>query len=283
MAKLILTFLACFVLVACSGGGDAPTDARPSSPAPAPAEVFLFVGQSNMLGADALVVPANGVQDLVEAGLQTDADRAARFTMGSARLRSEWGDVRGHAGYWLSEPTIGGQTVKVHGPEVGFVRAIGRPVHIIKYADNYLALENGRSAWVSPGSRWNAWQAFIDHQLAALAQPYRIAGIVWFQGIDDGLLQRDKASYKADLRQVLKDLRAKFGAVPAVIIREIDSQLAGSSAMAPIRAAQLEVAAEAGNAWADADGAELATLHHLSSAGQLLVGQRAAASMQRLH
>jgi hypothetical protein len=147
-------------------------------------------------------------------------------------------------------------------------------VAVIKYTDNFRALENSRSPWVPPGTRWTAWQAFVDHQLAALGRPYRIAGVAWFQGIDDGYIGRDRTAYTADLRAIVAGVRSKFGAVPFVLARSVDSRLVGPARMAPIRAGQVEVGADPGNAWIDVDDLPTVNVHHLTAAAQRVVGQR---------
>lgn len=284
MRSFFLSLIAA-LLTACGGGGsDAGAPSAPSKPSqtPPPLKVFILVGQSNMLGADALVDPTTGVKDLAELGLQTAVDQSTAFTFSTRAIQAPWGDVRGHAGYWLSEPQIGNQTVKVMGPEVGFSRELGGNIAIVKYADNYLATEGGRSAWVKPGSRWTEWQNFVDQRLAAIGQPYEVAGFVWFQGIDDGFLGRGQEAYAADLRKVLADLRSKFGDKPAVIVQELNSVLVGPTGMAPIRAAQNDVAKELRNAIVDVDGLPLATAHHLSGTAQLEVGRRVGVAMKRL-
>jgi hypothetical protein len=269
-----IAWLAVALLAACGGGGDAPP-----APAAPPLQVVIFAGQSNMAGADAIISPSR-TEDLADTGQQTDADRSARFTSTTMGLAYQWGDIRGHRGASLGETTVNGKPVKVHGPEVGFSRSIGHRVAIIKFADNFTALENGRSPWVAPGSRWRAWQAFVDGQLATLGEPYKVVGFVWQQGIDDALLQRDGAAYEADLRQVAADLRARFGPLPFVLARSVNSPIAGGAAMAPIRAAQVAVGESAGNAWIDVDDlGPFVNAHHLTAAAQLVAGRRFAEAM----
>lgn len=263
-----LSLVACAALTACGGGGDSQASEQPL-------QVFIFAGQSNMLGSDALIAPTNGVQDLVDIQQQTDTDRASRLAFRSRLLSYDWGDIRGHNGYHIGMSSIDGKPVKVHGPEVGFDRRMGGNIYVIKYADNFTELENGRSPWVKGGSRWVAWQAFVDAQLASIGKPYVIAGFVWDQGIDDAMLIRDKAAYKADLQLVAHDLRAKFGNKPFILARVVDSPIAGEVAMAPIRDAQVEVGQEPGNAWINVDdlGPYVAS-HHMTSAAHLVSGKR---------
>ena len=269
----VLLLAACVVLSAC-GGGDESADTDPAEVSAPPIRVFIFAGQSNMNGSDAVISVDTGVLDLVDMGLQTDLDRSSLFTMSNPFVSYAWGDIRGHDGFLNKQALIGGKPVKVHGPEVGFNRAIGGNVAIIKYTNNYAVLENGRSPWVKPGSRWTSWQSFVDRQLSSLGRPYEVVGVVWFQGIDDGVLSRSRDDYQADLVQVLADVRSRFGDVPVVLGRSVNSPIAGGTAMAPIRAAQVEVGAMPGNAWIDVDDLEVVADHHLSSAAQLEAGKR---------
>jgi len=268
-----LIFSVCLFIAACGGGEESETPEQTASTTP-PVPVFVFAGQSNMNGSDAVISTMTGVQDLVDMGLQSDVDRSALFTMATPNASYAWGDIRGHDGYYNRSAFIDGKPVKVHGPEVGFNRTLGGNIAIVKYAANYPALEKGRSAWVKPGSRWTAWQDFVDQQLSSLGRPYQIVGVVWLQGIDDGMLNRSQEAYQADLIQQLADLRAKFGNVPVVLGRSVNSPIAGAAAMAPIRAAQVEVGNMPGNAWIDVDDLQIVADHHLSSAAQLTAGQR---------
>lgn len=258
------------LLAGCGGGGSDE-----------PVHVFIFAGQSNMAGSDATIT-ADMVHDLADAGMQTDVDRTALFTFQGGASSYPWGDIRGHEGVSLGRNYLTPDTthhVKVHGPEVGFNRAMGGNIAIIKYADNYTSLEGGRSAWVAPGTRWTAWQAFVDKQLAALGRPYVIEGFVWFQGIDDGLLARDHDSYKADLEKIAADLRAKYGNHPLILGQSVNSPIAGSAAMAPIRWAQVEVGGESGNALITVDDlGPYVNSHHLCESSQVIAGQRFAAA-----
>lgn len=281
--KRILALLAATLLTACGGGGGAPEPApQPLPQQPSALRVFIFAGQSSMNGADAVIAPSLTL-DLVETSQQTDADRSGLFTMASPSISHPWGDIRGHAGTWNGEPVIDGRTVKVHGPEVGFNRAMGGGVAIIKHANNYQALEAGRSAWVRPGSRWQLWQTYVDAQLAALNRPYVVAGVIWFQGIDDAVLSRGKAEYQADLVQIAADVRAKFGNIPFIIGRSVNSSIVGASAMVPIRQAQTEVGGLPGNGLVSVDDlGPYPGHHHLSAAAHLVAGQRFASEYLRL-
>lgn len=247
--------------------------------------LYIAAGQSNMLGADALV---NGVgtQDMEDAGVQTEDDRRGLITFndGSSLVYKTpggpWGDIRGHLGTSLGVPGF-----YVHGPEVGFNRSAnvdGLPnVAVIKFADNFGALESGKSPWVKPGSLYTALAAHINSSLSALASlgyTTNFKGFLWAQGIDDALLGRTQAQYSADLTQIISDLRSDFGipTSPFIIERSVDSPIAGAGPMAEIRNGQVAVA------MADADAQYFSVddltpyvnSHHLTSASQITAGER---------
>jgi hypothetical protein len=247
-------------------------------------DVWIFAGQSNMFGADAVIDGTDKTLDLVEKGIQTAADAAAKFALGSPFTYGP-GDIRGHQGTSFGVNNVGGVPIMVHGPEVGFNRTLYAQGYastfIIKYGANFTALESGKSPWVPGGSIWTAWQSFVDAQLAAITaagNTYRIMGFCWCQGIDDALRSRTQADYMVDLRTIISAMRTKFGGMPWVMARSIDSQIAGSAAMAPIRQGQVAVAADSGNGWTDLDDlTPYVNTHHMSSASQLTNGQRMAA------
>lgn len=244
--------------------------------------VFVMAGQSNMLGADAVIDQATKDKDLVQALKQSVADESSLFVQGG-HFTTAWGPIRGHSITYLGEPLYQGNQVKGHGPEVGLSRALGGGIACVKFSMNYSALSGGRSPWVSGGPLWAAWQAFVDSSLASLGRPYTIAAFCWTQGIDDGLLHRSQTDYRTDLTQIAADLRAKFGNAPFITARSINSAAVGSSFMAPIRAAQLEVGALAGNAWIDLDDlTPYVNTHHMTAANQLRHGERFAAAYKAL-
>ncbi len=65
--------------------------------------------------------------------------------------------------------------------------------------------------------------AFFDAALAEIVtagHTYNLAGICWHQGIDDGLLTRSEANYTADLRQIVADMRTRYGKnLPFILAR----------------------------------------------------------------
>lgn len=249
-------------------------------------DVFILGGQSNMFGADAVIDNTDKTLDLAEKGTQTAADLAALFRLGGPTYTFAWGAIKGHQGTSLGVDNVAAVPIQVHGPEVGLNRTLydagATPLAITKYANNFAALETGRSPWVSPRALWTAWQAEVDDALAdliTLGHTYTIVALCWHQGIDDGLLARSQVNYEADLRQIISDLRLKFGAdLPFILARSVNSAIVGSTNMAPIRAGQVAVAADVNNAMVDVDDlTPYVNTHHLSAASQIIQGNRFAA------
>lgn len=247
--------------------------------------VFIFAGQSNMAGADALIA-GTGLQNMVDAGLQTEADQNTLFTYGAAfdPANSDsyaWGDIRGH----LTKNKY------VHGPEVGFARTLYaagvRDIAIIKVANNFSVPSTGPWPWTNanPNSTspdfYNQWSKFVADRLTELTNmgnTYTIAGIVWDEGIDDALNGATQAQYQADLTALIARLRADYGTstMPFVLARS-KSPMPNPTAMNAVRAAQVAVAAADPSArWVDTDDLTNVKTHHFSSANQLVIGQREA-------
>ncbi len=247
-------------------------------------QVFLFAGQSNMAGADAIVPDPPGF-------VQQEADRVSLFTYGPGPGKAQtpgyhpWGDIRGHP--WSrgdSAPRI------IHGPEVGFGRRLYaadvRDIAIIKVAGN-IPLQEPRWLWGSGETFFENWTGFVDDRLAELQRQghgYTVAGFVWHQGIDDGLNPARARTYGENLRQLIAALRQRYGSpnAPFILARSVYSEIAvkrtGSgpaSPMALVRAAQVAVAEEDPHAaWIDVDDQENVRIHHFTSPGQLVLGRR---------
>lgn len=250
--------------------------------------VHIMAGQSNMHGADAVINVSTKTLSLAANGTQTAADLAALFKLGGAAYTTPLAAINGHQGTSLGVDNVAGAPIMVHGPEVGLNRTLyasssANRVYL-KYTDNFSALESGKSPWAPSGTRWTAWQAFVDAQLAAITaagNTYTIVGFFWAQGIDDGLLARTKASYTSDLRAIITALRTKFGlTIPFILSRSINSAIAGSTNMAPIREGQLEVAADQYNYWVDLDDlTPYVNTHHMTSVNQIIHGNRYATTL----
>jgi hypothetical protein len=253
--------------------------------------VFLFAGQSNMAGADALVA-GTGAQDLVGAGLQTDADRSALFTYSLGFNAGNvptypvnspgygWGDIRGHMGSSFSQ--LG---YSVIGPEVGFNRALYahgvRDAAIIAVSNNINTL-GPPWPWtnrIAPNNYYAQWSSFVNARLAELTShgdTYTIAGFVWDQGIDDAILGSTQAQYQANLTNLITQLRTDYGTptTPFVLVTS-KSTMANPTYMAAVRAAQVAVAeADPYAAWVTSDDLPNVNTHHFSADSQLVIGQR---------
>lgn len=243
--------------------------------------VFLFAGQSNMAGADAIVADPPGFR-------QTDADRATRFTAAplpegeSAPIYLKWGDIRGHR---ASPP---GKLV--HGPEVGFARELHRAgwrnVAIIKVSGNFTR-DVERWPWEPDGVLYEAWTRFAGARLAELQAQgyrYRVRGFVWHQGIDDAIHGKLAASHQANLTRLIGVLRRRYGdeKTPFVLARSVDSPIAweitGSGQndpMAVVRRAQVAVATSVPHTgWIDVDDLPNVNRHHFTAEAQLVIGKR---------
>ena len=247
-------------------------------------QVFLFAGQSNMAGADAIVPDPPGF-------VQQEADRVSLFTYGPGPGKAEtpryhlWSDIRGHR--WSRGD---GPTHLIHGPEVGFARRLHeagvRDIAIIKVAGN-IPLKEPQWLW-SPGERFfQDWTRFVDERLAELERQghgYTVAGFVWHQGIDDALNPVRARTYEENLRKLIAALRQRYRCprAPFILARSVYSQIATNrtgdgptSPMARVRGAQVVVAEEDPlAAWIDVDDQENMRLHHFTSAGQLVLGGR---------
>lgn len=256
-------------------------------------KVFLFAGQSNMAGADSLIAE-DGARDLASAGLQTEADRAALFCSG--RIGGDgkdrpWGDIRGHTGSSFGEfSDRHGRPFCVHGPEVGFARALFaagiRGIAIIKtYGNIPKALPGSTWPWgkgreAQSPDYYGQWQVFVRDRLAALAaggHAWEVAGFVWHQGIDDGTNGESAETYAKRLTKLIADLREEYRAqgAPFILARSFNSPIATPARMAPIRKAQMRVAEQVPRAaWVDVDDQRTVNQHHFTAAGQLVIGRR---------
>ncbi len=247
-------------------------------------QVFLFAGQSNMAGADAIVADPPGF-------VQQEADRISLFTYGPGPGKAEtsgyhpWGAIRGHP--WSRGA---GPLHLIHGPEVSFARRLHevgvRDIAIIKVAGN-VPLKEPRWLW-SPGERFfQDWTRFVDERLAELERQghgYTVAGFVWHQGIDDGLNPARARTYGENLRKLIAALRQRYGSprAPFILARSVYSRIAvnrtgdgPTSPMARVRGAQVAVAEEDPHAaWIDVDDQENVRIHHFTSSGQLVLGGR---------
>jgi len=232
-----------------------------------------------MAGADSEVSVPPGFQ-------QTAADRETRFTTaplpdGESSLRYlPWGEFKGHEA----------KGKLVHGPEVGFARALHsagwRDVAIIKVYANF-----GRDArvwpWGEGGELFAAWTKVVDARLAEIAsegRTTRICGFVWHQGIDDAIHGTLASQYQRNLSDLIGVLRKRYATdqTPFVLARSVNSRLAqplpdpeNKSPMAQVRSAQVNIGEYVPYAaWIDVDDLPNVNTHHFSADSQLMIGRR---------
>jgi hypothetical protein len=239
----------------------------------------LFAGQSNMAGADAEVAVPPGFQ-------QTAADRATRFTTAPLQGGEKsprylpWGEIKGHEA----------KGKLVHGPEVGFARALHsagwRDVAIIKVFANFRR-DATSWPWAEQGELFATWTKFVDARLAEIeseGRTTRIRGFVWHQGIDDAIHGQFASQYEQNLIDLIGVLRKRYAThhTPFVLARSVNSRIAQAiypaeteSPMAQVRRAQMRVGETVPDAaWIDVDDLPNVNTHHFSADGQLVIGRR---------
>lgn len=244
--------------------------------------LFLFAGQSNMAGADAVIDPSTG-KDLAGLGFQTQAELNTRFTYSPAFNTTDpsyyaWGGIRGHHQPSGANPG----NLPIHGPEVGFARTLyaagWRDMAIIKVATNIPVSEN-KWLWSKGESFYTQWGDFIADrvtELEANGDRVIVRGFIWDEGIDDGMNPIRAAAYEANLTRLIADLRADYGTpeTPFILARS-NSILVDQTQMQLVRAAQLAVAgADAHASWIDEDDLETVAGHHFTAASQIVIGTR---------
>jgi Carbohydrate esterase, sialic acid-specific acetylesterase len=243
-----------------------------------PVRVFLFAGQSNIAGADAVI--ENGTSGFT----QQEADKNSLFTYGpgpgdeTSPEYVPWGSIKGHVVSSGANPHG-----FVIGPEVGFCRDLfekkGVPLAIIKCCGNIKPMVD---AWL-----WSEDQAFFRSMTNFVSRRWEelqgrnldpvMSGVVWDQGIDDGFHEGRAREHGTNLRNFIGAVRNHFNnpKLPVALTRSILSPLAKRKLMETVRKAQVEVASSVDQVkWLDVDDLETICCHHLSAASQLKVGQR---------
>ena len=179
-----------------------------------PVRVFIFAGQSNMVGADSKVADVDRYAPFVG---WAEAQEDVRFSYALGRETKKRSDG------WVDLAPIDGMV----GPELSFARAVkertGAPVAIIKVAAGGTHL----------GGDWNPDepQGFelypllvrtVRESLALLDEKrvgYRLEALVWHQGENDMFEDAYRDVYGANLENFLARLRADLGApeLPAFV------------------------------------------------------------------
>lgn len=164
--------------------------------------VFIFAGQSNMVGSDSKVKDIKRFPPFV--GLETPQDKVLfSYNIGREDKRTSGG--------WVALQPVDG----VVGPELSFARRVsqetGAPIAIIKCAAGGTTL----------GGDWNPDEPsgfklyplalqLVQSSLAELEkkkQPYRIEGFMWHQGENDMFDDKFRPAYGANLKNFLASWR----------------------------------------------------------------------------
>ena len=167
-----------------------------------PVRVFLFAGQSNMVGAD---TEPDGVVKFPPFSDALKPLKGVRFSfqIGPEHKSKGWTDLQ----------TVG----EDFGPEFTFARALRQrskaPIAIIKDAWGGTTLVND---WAPDGGDEKSrklYQRFISQVRDRLAeldkkgQAYRIEALMWHQGENDMFHAEGKLQYKKNLQQFIASLR----------------------------------------------------------------------------
>jgi hypothetical protein len=251
-----------------------------------PVRVYLFAGQSNIAGADAVI--ENGPRGFT----QQDADKNSLLTYGPVPDNETspeyvpWGSIKGHVVSSGANPHG-----FVIGPEVGFCRDIyekeGVPLAVIKCCGNIEPTVD-RWLWAEDQTFFRSMTDFVSRRLEELQgmslDPV-MSGVVWDQGIDDGFHERRALEHRINLRNFIGAVRNHFSnpKLPVALSRSILSPLAKRKLMETVREAQVEVARSVDQVkWVDVDDLTTVCSHHLTAASQLKAGQRFAKAHRKL-
>lgn len=267
---LICTFMLAFGLL---------HSARTVARAEEPIRVYVFAGQSNMVGKDTLA---------------SDLLRIAPAAMVPSRSVQFWGPISDYPTSWgpLRAPTeiVQPRTHQGFGPEIG-----AGPMLAHLHADSTIAIVKFAASGTSLYRDWNPgrpddlYAQMIERVRSAIANlrstrasaPVRLAGFFWMQGEADSEHLKSARTYAANLEafvaSVRKDLRAPrlpfvFGRI-ADLRRESTVHFQYSNV---VRAAQSEVANRTPNAYmvsTDALERSPAQRIHFSSRGTYELGR----------
>lgn len=267
---LICTFMLAFGLL---------HSARTVARAEEPIRVYVFAGQSNMVGKDTL---------------SSDLPRIAPSTVVPSPSVQFWGPISDYPISWgpLRAPTeiVQPRTHQGFGPEIGAGPMLAR-----LHADSTIAIVKFAASGTSLYRDWNPsrpddlYAQMIERVRSAIANlrstrasaPMRLAGFFWMQGEADSEHFKSARAYEANLEafvaSVRKDLRAPrlpfvFGRI-ADLRRESSVHFQYSNV---VRAAQSEVAHRIPNAYmvsTDALERSPAQRIHFSSRGTYELGR----------
>jgi hypothetical protein len=248
--------------------------------------IFLFLGQSNIAGADSII--GNSESDFI----QEESDKACFMTYApsfgdeSSLEYVSWNPIKCHIISSSAHPK--GYVI---GPEVGFTRQIFSlsepPLAVIKCVGN-IKIDEDNWLWESGQIGFIQTIKFIQNRIKELK--YKgwlpiVSGVIWDQGIDDGFHEKRANNHASHLKKFITSLREYFNDrnLPFVLSRSIFSPLANPMLMTLVREAQIRVVMSIScAAWIDIDDLEVVCSHHLSMQSQLEAGRRFAVTYQKL-
>lgn len=197
--KSLITFITAVSIVALG---------TPAVDAADPIPVYVFAGQSNMVGssAKAAEVPAHS------ATLSLPRSNAL-FWGPTADAPKEWVAIEPPTEIWQSAVRAG------FGPEISAAKTLsarhrGRQIAIFKYARNSTNLstdwdpDNGGGLYKRMMSRLSRARRLLS---AKTGRPTRVAGLFWMQGESDAASWAKATSYGRNLKELISTLRADTG------------------------------------------------------------------------
>lgn len=181
---------------------------------PKKVDVFLLLGQSNMVGFPSDLYPAT-------TALSSSNDSKVWFAGSVGTRANEDGDLLNNSVGYDTEGLIkldayAAQSRFGYGPNLDFARTLVNDhnyenLGIIKWARNGTALD---VYWKKSANKfYPTLVAYCNEQIAALkttlvGYKVNVAGIFWFQGHGDSTIQTRADAYEANLTQLMADLRS---------------------------------------------------------------------------
>ena len=232
-------------------------------------KIFLFGGQSNMLGRKKA------------AGLKPPCNKPFnKVKIWNSKLN-----------IWRPLLADGINAKGRFGPEISFGHAIletfpKEDIRLVKYAASGTALYND---W-SPQTKGEQYLRFVNtvknalSKLKASGTNYEVAGMMWLQGESDA--HEGKAdTYEKNLAEFIAHMRKQFKTpeMPFVIarVRNYYGRKTGQARI--VRKAQVKVAESTKNAaWFNTDDCSMFNKGHYNMAGLVKIGERFAAKYQEI-
>jgi hypothetical protein len=187
-----------------------------------PVDVFIMMGQSNMVGFNVGDWPPTSY-------LSGANDDKVWISSEAGTALNDQGDLT-TAGYdtdgWIKLDEYAAQSRFGYGPNLDFARTLVndynyKSLGIIKWARNGTSIE---LSWKKSVNKfYPSLVSFLNQQISDLrtrvgGAGIRIAGFVWFQGHGDSAVQSRAEAYEANLTQLVADLRADVDSAAAAQI-----------------------------------------------------------------